>query len=100
MKEVVVLGRTEKRRQIGVTTHNPFLWGSVMQKETHDIFEFAKLIPLRNVPATLVQAHIFLRYPTADIVTFRLNFYRATAGLPAECLVEQTILVRTPIQNG
>lgn len=100
LTEVVVLGRTAKTRRIGTTTHNPVLWGNVMNRETHDIVEFVKLIPLANKPSELVQAHIFLRYPTVDTVVFRLNFYRAAGGLPAGRLVEQTILVRTPIQNG
>ena len=100
LNEVVVLGRTTKLHRIGTTTHNPVLWGQVVSKETHDIVEFAKLVPVANKPTELVQAHIFLRYPTIDTVVFRLNFYRATQGLPAERLVEQTILVRTPIQNG
>ena len=100
LNEVVVLGRTAKTRRIGTTTHNPVIWGSVMNRETHDIVEFVKLIPLANKPAELMQAHIFLRYPTVDTVVFRLNFYRAANGLPAERLVEQPILVRTAIQNG
>lgn len=100
LNEVVVLGRTAKVRRIGTTTHNPVLWGRVVNNETHDIVEFVKLIPLANTPSELVQAHIFLRYPTVDTVAFRLNFYRATQGLPGERLVEQTILVRTVVQNG
>ena len=100
LNEVVVLGRTAKTRRIGTTTHNPVLWGRVMKNETHDMVEFAKLIPLANTPSELVQAHIFLRYPTVDTVVFRLNFYRAADGLPAERLIEQPVLVRTAIQNG
>ena len=100
LSEVVVLGRTAKVRRIGTTTHNPVLWGRVVNNETHDIVEFVKLIPLGNVPAEVLQTHIFLRYPTVDTVAFRLNFYRAAQGFPAERLVEQTILVRTAIQNG
>ena len=100
LKEVVVLGRTPKTRRIGTTTHNPVIWGQVKDRETHDVREFAKLIPLGKLPAELVQAHIFLRYPTVDTVTFRLNFYRVAEGLPGERLIEQAILVHTPIQNG
>ena len=100
LNEVVVLGRLGKVRRIGTTTHNPVLWGRVVSNETHDIVEFVKLIPLGNIPSDLMQAHIFLRYPTVDTVVFRLNFYRATQGFPAERLVERTILVRTAIQNG
>ena len=100
LNEVVVLGRTAKTRRIGTTTHNPVLWGRVMKNETHDMVEFAKLIPLANTPSELVQAHIFLRYPTVDTVVFRLNFYRAADGLPAERLIERPVLVRTAIQNG
>jgi len=97
---VVVRARAPKTRRLGTTTHNPFLWGSAQQKQTQDIVEFAKLIPLANTPSELVQAHIFLRRPTVDTVTFRLNFYRAGTERPAERLVERTILVRTAIQNG
>lgn len=100
LKEIMVLGRTPKARRIGTTSHNPVLWGWVKNRETHDIREFAKLISLGKFPAELVQAHIFLRYPTVDTVTFRLNFYRVVEGLPGERLIEQAILVRTPIQNG
>jgi len=100
LSEVVVRARAAKIRRIGTTTHNPFLWGSVQQKGTHDIVEFAKFIPLANTPSHLRQAHIFLRRPTIDTVTFRLNFYRAGPDRPAERLVERSILVRTVIQNG
>lgn len=100
LPEVVVQGRAEQTRRIGTTTHNPFLWGNIATKETHDIVEFAKLISLTNTPSQLVQAHIFLRRPAVDTVTFRLNFYRVAQGLPAERLVEQTILVRTAIRDG
>jgi hypothetical protein len=100
LPEVVVRARAAKTRRIGTTTHNPFLWGNVQQKQTHDIVEFAKFIPLANTPSKLQQAHIFLRRPTVDTVTFRLNFYRAGLDRPAERLVERTILVRTAIQNG
>jgi hypothetical protein len=100
LPEVVVRARAAKIRRIGTTTHNPFLWGSAQQKETHDIVEFAKFIPLANTPSELRQAHIFLRRPTIDTVTFRLNFYRAGADRPAARLVERTILVRRAIQNG
>jgi hypothetical protein len=100
LQEVVVRARTAKLRRIGTTTHNPLLWGNVQQKETHDIVEFAKLIPLADTPSELRQAHIFLRRPTVDTVTFRLNFYRAGADRPAERLVERTILVRSTIHNG
>jgi hypothetical protein len=100
LAEVVVRGRPERVRRIGTTTHNPLLWGNVISKNTHDINEFAKLIPLANIPSQLVQAHIFLRRPTVDTVAFRLNFYGVSQGLPAERVVEQTILVRTAIQNG
>lgn len=92
LSEVVVLGRATKVRRIGTTTHNPLLWGRVQSYETYDIVEFVKFIPLANTPSELVQAHIFLRYPTVDTVAFRLNFYRVTHGLPAERLVERTIL--------
>ncbi|GAA4030754.1 hypothetical protein GCM10022409_13700 [Hymenobacter glaciei] len=100
LHEVVILGRTAKVRRIGTTTHNPFLWGRVDNRETHDIVEFVKFIPLRNIPSELLEAHIFLRYPTVDTVTFRLNLYRAKEGFPGERLVEQTVLVRTAVQNG
>ena len=100
LAEVVVRGRPEKVRRIGTITHNPLLWGNFTSKNTHDINEFAKLIPLANIPSQLVQAHIFLRRPTVDTVAFRLNFYRVSQGLPAERVVEQTILVRTAVQNG
>jgi hypothetical protein len=100
LHDVVVLGRAAKVRRIGTTTHNPLLWGQVANHETHDIVEFVKLISVGKMPAELVQVHIFLRYPTVDTVTFRLNFYRATQGFPGERLVEQAILVRTAVQNG
>jgi hypothetical protein len=100
LHEVVVRARAAKLRRIGTTTHNPFLWGNIQQRETRDIVEFAKFIPLANAPSELRQAHIFLRRPTVDTVTFRLNFYRAGADRPAERLVERTILVRTTIHNG
>lgn len=100
LQEVVVRARAAKTRRIGTTTHNPLLWGSAQQKETHDMVEFAKFIPLANTPSQLRQAHIFLRRPTVDTVTFRLNFYRAGPDRPAERLVERTILVRTAIHNG
>lgn len=100
LQEVVVRARAAKMRRIGTTTHNPFLWGNVQQRATHDIVEFAKFIPLPNKPSELRQAHIFLRRPTVDTVTFRLNFYRAGPDRPAERLVERTILVRTAIHNG
>ncbi|MCI1189072.1 carboxypeptidase-like regulatory domain-containing protein [Hymenobacter sp. DH14] len=100
LKEIVVLGRTPKTRRIGTTTHSPVIWGQVRDRETHDIREFAKLISLGSRPAELVQAHIFLRYPTVDTLAFRLNFYRVAEGLPGERLIEQAILVRTPIENG
>jgi CarboxypepD_reg-like domain len=100
LAEVVVRGKSTKVRRIGTATHNPLLWGNVISKHTHDINEFAKLIPLANVPSQLVQACILLRRPTVDTVTFRLNFYRVLQGLPAERVIEQTILVRTAIQNG
>lgn len=100
LQEVEVRARAAKMRRIGTTTHNPLLWGNVQQKETHDIVEFAKFIPLANIPSELRQAHIFLRRPTVDTVTFRLNFYRAGPDRPAERLVERSILVRTAIHNG
>jgi hypothetical protein len=100
LAEVVVRGRPEKMRRIGTTTHNPLLWGNVSSKNTHDSNEFAKLISLANIPSQLVQAHIFLRRPTVDTVSFRLNFYRVSQGLPAERVVEQPILVRTALQSG
>ena len=53
-----------------------------------------------KLPAELVQAPILLRYPTVDTVAFRLNFYHVAEGLPGERLIEQAMLVRTPIQNG
>ena len=100
LQEVVVRARTTKTRRIGTTTHNPLLWGNVQQKGTHDMVEFAKFISLANRPSELLQAHIFLRHPTVDTVTFRLNFYRAGPDRPAERVVERTILVRTAIRNG
>lgn len=100
LAEVVVRGRAEKVRRLGTTTHNPFLWGAVLHKDTHDSNEFAKLISLANTPSQLLQAHLFLRRPTVDTVTFRLNFYRASQALPAERIVEHSILVRTAIKNG
>lgn len=99
LPEIVVRGRTKVRR-LGTTTHNPLLWGNLVSKETHDIVEFTKRISLDNIPSRLMQAHIFLRRPTVDTVTLRLNFYRVAQDLPAERLVEQTILVRAPSQNG
>jgi hypothetical protein len=87
-------------RRIGTTTHNPLLWGNVSSQNTHDSNEFAKLIPLANIPSQLVQAHIFLRRPTVDTVAFHLNFYRVSQGLPAERMVDQPMLVRTALQNG
>lgn len=100
LQEVVVRARTTKTRRIGTTTHNPLLWGNIQQKETHDMVEFAKFIPLANRPSELLQAHIFLRRPTVDTVTFRLNFYRAGSDRPEERVVERNILVRTAIRNG
>lgn len=100
LPEVVVRGRPEKTRRIGTTTHNPFLWGNLRTRGAHDIVEFALLIPLHNVASRLVQAHIFLRRPTVDTVTLRLNFYRATAAQPGERLVEQPVMVRSAIRNG
>ena len=100
LPEVVVRGQRKKMRRIGTTTHNPFLWGNLHTKRTHDIVEFAQLIPLHNVASQLVQAHIFLRRPTVDTVMLRLNFYRATATQPSERLVEQPVLVRSAIRNG
>lgn len=100
LQEVVVQAPATKTRRIGTTTHNPLLWGNVQQKDSHDMVEFAAFIPLANTPSELVQAHIFLRRPTADTVTFRLNFYGAGPDQPGERLVEQPILVRTAIANG
>ena len=100
LPEVVVRGRPQKVRRLGTTSHNPLLWGSVASRETHDINEFTKLITLRGLPAQLVSAHIFLRRPTVDTVTFRLNFYGLAQDLPGARVVEQTILVRSPIRNG
>jgi len=100
LPEVVVRGRPEKVRRLGTTSHNPLLWGSVSNRETHDINEFVKLISLRNIPSQLVSAHIFLRRPTVDTVTFRLNFYSVAQGLPGSRVVEQDILVRSALQNG
>ncbi|MCR5889116.1 carboxypeptidase-like regulatory domain-containing protein [Hymenobacter sp. J193] len=100
LAEVVVRAKAAKVRRIGTTTHNPFLWGNVVSKDTHDIGEFATLLSLGNKASQLVQAHIFLRRPTVDTVTFRLNFYRVSHGLPGERAVEQSILLRTAIQNG
>ena len=98
--EVVVRARHPKVQRIGTTTHNPFLWGQVQRKDSHDMVEFAKLIPLAGKPAELLQAHIFLRYPTEDSLTFRLNFYRADQDLPTTRLIEQAIVVRTAVRNG
>ena len=100
LQEVVVRAQATKTRRIGTTTHNPLLWGNVQQKETQDMVEFAKFIPLANTLSEVLRAHIFLRRPTVDTVTFRLNFYRAAADRPADRLVERTILVRTAIRNG
>ena len=100
LAEVLVRGRAEKVRQLGTTTHNPLLWGSIANKETHDINEFAKLISLGDVPTQVVQAHIFLRRPTVDTVSLRLNLYHVAQGLPGRRIVEQPILVRTAIRNG
>ena len=100
LAEVVVRGRAQKVHRVGTTSHNPLLWGSVRNKDSHDINEFAKLISLGPRPGQLEQVHIFLRRPTVDTVTFRLNFYCAADGQPGERLVEQTILVRTASQNG
>ena len=100
LQEVVVRAQATKTRRIGTTTHNPLLWGNVQQKETQDMVEFAKFIPLANTLSEVLKAHIFLRRPTVDTVTFRLNFYRAAADRPADRLVERTILVRTAIRNG
>jgi hypothetical protein len=100
LQEVVVRARATKTRRLGTTTHNPLLWGNVRDKETQDIVEFAKFIPLANTPSEVLKAHIFLRRPTVDTVTFRLNFYHAGPDRPAERVVERTILVRTAIRNG
>ncbi len=100
LPEVVVRGRPAKVRRLGTTSHNPLLWGNVSNRETHDIREFSKLISLDDKPSQLVSAHIFLRYPTVDTITFRLNFYGVSQGLPGSRLVEQTILVRAAIHNG
>lgn len=97
---IVVRGQKTKIRRLGTTTHNPFLWGNIIAKNTHDIVEFAKRIPLNGIPAQLLQAHVFLRRPTVDTIALRLNFYRETHDLPAERLVEQVILVRTASLNG
>lgn len=100
LQEAVVRGRVAKTRRLGTTTHNPLLWGNIQQKDTHDMVEFAKFIPLANTPSEILQAHIFLRRPTVDTVTFRLNFYHAGLDRPTDRLVERTILVRTAIRNG
>ncbi len=100
LHEVVVLGRAARVRRIGTTTHNPLLRGQVADHETHDIVEFGKLISVGKMPVELVRAHIFLRSPTVDTVTFRLNFYRVAQDLPGARLVEQPILVRTAVHNG
>ncbi|MDU0371132.1 carboxypeptidase-like regulatory domain-containing protein [Hymenobacter endophyticus] len=100
LREVVIRAKQPKTRRIGTTTHNPFLWGQVQRKDSHDMVEFAKLIPLAGKPTELLQAHIFLRYPTEDSLTFRLNFYRADQDLPTTRLVEQALVVRTAVKNG
>ncbi|GAB3734486.1 hypothetical protein GCM10027594_16040 [Hymenobacter agri] len=100
LQEVVVRGHAEKIRRIGTTSHNPLLWGSVLTKDTHDIVEFGKLISLAEKPSQLIDAHIFLRRPTTDSVAIRINFYGVDQGMPANRLVEQTIIIRTTVRNG
>lgn len=100
LPEVVVRGRREKVRRLGTTSYNPLLWGAISDRDTHDSREFAKLISLHNTPSQLLAAHIFLRHPTVDTITLRLNFYGVSQNLPGSRLVEQSILVRSASRNG
>lgn len=99
LNEVRITNAKKKMRKLGITGRTPMVSIPTSSLQSTDVFEQARLIHL-NSPAKIINANIFLISDDQREVNIRVNFYTFKNGLPAERLIEKSIIKRTKVQKG
>lgn len=99
LNEVSITNTKRKLRKLGITGRTPMISIPTSSLQSSDIFEQARLIHL-NSPAKIINANIFLLSNDQREVNIRVNFYAFKNGLPAERLIEKSIIKRTKVTKG
>lgn len=100
LDEVVLISKKPKIRKIGITSHNPLLWGSIQNKDSKDIVEFGKRINLRK-PSQILAAKLFLNgVDDIDSARVRVNFYDFSEELPGKRIVFKEVFKNLNLQKG
>ncbi len=100
LDEVVLISKKPKIKKIGITSHNPLLWGYIQNKDSKDIVEFGKRINLRK-PSQILAAKLFLNgVDGIDSARVRVNFYDFSKEIPGERIVFKEISKNLLLQKG
>lgn len=99
LNEVKITNAKRKIRKLGITGRTPMISIPTSSKTSTDIFEQARLIHLQS-PAKILDANIFLISNDEREVTIRVNFYAFKNGMPAERLIEKSIIKRKILKKG
>ncbi|WP_316755032.1 carboxypeptidase-like regulatory domain-containing protein [Pedobacter aquatilis] len=99
LNEVKISNTKRKVRKLGITGRTPMVSIPTSSKTSTDIFEQARLIHLQSA-AKILDASIFLISNDQREVTIRVNFYAFKNGMPAERLIEKSIIKRKILKKG
>lgn len=100
LDEVVLISKKPKIKKIGITSHNPLLWGAMQDRDSKDIVEFGKKMTLRK-PSQILTAKLFLNgVEGIDSARVRVNFYDFSKELPGERIVFKEVSKKLLLQKG
>lgn len=99
LNEVKISNAKRKIRKLGITGRTPMVSIPTSSKTSTDIFEQARLIHLQS-PAKILDANIFLISNDEREVTIRVNFYAFKNGVPAERIIEKSIIRKKTLKKG
>ncbi|RZJ79750.1 MAG: hypothetical protein EOO47_09825 [Flavobacterium sp.] len=99
LNEVRVTNAKRKMRKLGITGRTPMVSIPTSSLQSSDVFEQARLIHLKS-PAKIINANIFIISNDQREVNIRVNFYAFKNGLPAERLIEKSIIKKTKVNKG
>ncbi|RZL41029.1 MAG: hypothetical protein EOP00_25605, partial [Pedobacter sp.] len=99
LNEVRITNAKRKMRKLGITGRTPMVSIPTSSLQSSDVFEQARLIHLKS-PAKIINANIFIISNDQREVNIRVNFYAFKNGLPAERLIEKSIIKKTKVDKG
>jgi len=100
LNQVDITARKLKETKYGVTKTSPKLRIVDASINQNDIFEIAQLITLNPNPSRLTSLNLLINKPSADSVTFRINFYDFDGTKPTKRLVEINTTEKRAIAAG